>query len=133
MLMGLKEGQAKMSKSDPDSAIFMEDEPADVNRKIKKAFCPEKVIKDNPIIDYCKNIIFEKFEKFTIKRKPENGGDQVFTNYADLEKDFAEGVIHPGDLKPAVAEAINSILQPVRDHFAKDPYAKKLLETIKKW
>lgn len=25
MLMGLKEGQEKMSKSDPDSAIFMED------------------------------------------------------------------------------------------------------------
>jgi hypothetical protein len=26
MLMGLKAGQAKMSKSDPESAIFMEDE-----------------------------------------------------------------------------------------------------------
>lgn len=25
MLMGLKQGQAKMSKSDPDSAIYMED------------------------------------------------------------------------------------------------------------
>lgn len=30
MLMGLKEGQEKMSKSDPDSAIFMEDSVADV-------------------------------------------------------------------------------------------------------
>jgi len=40
MLMGLKEGQEKMSKSDPDSAIFMEDEASDVKRKIKKAFCP---------------------------------------------------------------------------------------------
>jgi len=41
MLLGLKEGQEKMSKSDPDSAIFMEDEIADVQRKIKKkAFCP---------------------------------------------------------------------------------------------
>ena len=30
MLMGLKEGQEKMSKSDPDSAIFMEDAAADV-------------------------------------------------------------------------------------------------------
>ena len=29
-----------MSKSDPNSAIFMEDEAADVERKIKKAFCP---------------------------------------------------------------------------------------------
>ena len=30
MLMGLKEGQEKMSKSDPDSAIFMEDSITDV-------------------------------------------------------------------------------------------------------
>jgi tyrosyl-tRNA synthetase len=30
MLMGLKEGQEKMSKSDPDSAIFMEDSVTDV-------------------------------------------------------------------------------------------------------
>ena len=36
MLMGLKQGQEKMSKSDPDSAIFMEDSEADVKRKIKQ-------------------------------------------------------------------------------------------------
>merc|ERR1719324_306055 len=40
MLYGLKEGQAKMSKSDPDSAIFMEDAPEDVTRKIQNAYCP---------------------------------------------------------------------------------------------
>lgn len=34
MLMGLKEGQDKMSKSDPDSAIFMEDAAEDVKRKV---------------------------------------------------------------------------------------------------
>ena len=43
-----------MSKSDPDSAIFMEDTVEDVNRKIKKAFCPERQIENNPIIDYTK-------------------------------------------------------------------------------
>ena len=37
MLMGLKEGQEKMSKSDPDSAIFMEDAAEDVKRKVS---CP---------------------------------------------------------------------------------------------
>merc|ERR1719222_779571 len=40
MLMGLLEGQEKMSKSDPNSAIFMEDAEHDVNSKIKKSFCP---------------------------------------------------------------------------------------------
>jgi hypothetical protein len=35
MLYGMKAGQEKVSKSDPDSAIFMEDEPKDVERKIE--------------------------------------------------------------------------------------------------
>jgi hypothetical protein len=37
------QGQEKMSKSDPNSAIFMEDSEGDVNTKIKKAFCPPQV------------------------------------------------------------------------------------------
>ncbi len=37
------QGQEKMSKSDPNSAIFMEDSEADVNTKIKKAYCPPQV------------------------------------------------------------------------------------------
>jgi tryptophanyl-tRNA synthetase len=32
-----------MSKSDPNSAIFMEDSEGDVNVKIKKAYCPPQV------------------------------------------------------------------------------------------
>jgi tryptophanyl-tRNA synthetase len=40
----LLQGQEKMSKSDPNSAIFMEDSEGDVNVKIKKAFCPPQVI-----------------------------------------------------------------------------------------
>ena len=42
MLYGLKAGQEKMSKSDPDSAIFMEDTKEDVHRKIMNAYCPLK-------------------------------------------------------------------------------------------
>jgi len=40
MISGLIEGQEKMSKSNPDSAIFMEDTPEEVKKKIKKAYCP---------------------------------------------------------------------------------------------
>jgi len=67
MLAGLKQGQEKMSKSDPDSAIFMEDEKADVKRKITKAYCPPLVVEGNPILDYTKHIIFGKFPSFTVK------------------------------------------------------------------
>ena len=133
MLSGLKEGQAKMSKSDPDSAIFMEDKEEDVKRKIKKAYCPEKIVEGNPILDYAKSIIFEKWGSFTVKRDAKNGGDVHYANYSELEKDFVAGNLHPGDLKANVADAINKLLQPVREHFEKDPYAKKLLEQIKQW
>ena len=36
MLMGLKEGQEKMSKSEPDSALFMEDTAEDITRKVSR-------------------------------------------------------------------------------------------------
>lgn len=88
MMLGLKEGQVKMSKSDPDSAIFMEDTVEDVNRKIKKAFCPPGITFENPILDYSKHIIFESFNGMDIKRKPENGGDIHFDKYEQLEVYF---------------------------------------------
>lgn len=133
MLMGLKEGQEKMSKRDPDSAIFMEDSVADVNRKLKKAFCPEKVIANNPIVDYCKSILFPSFGHVEVHRSPENGGYKCYNTYEELCRDFEEGALHPKDLKTSCADGINKLLQPVRDHFANDPYAKKLLDTIKGW
>ena len=43
-----------MSKSDPNSAIFMEDTAEDVKEKIRKAYCPPTVLVDNPILDYTK-------------------------------------------------------------------------------
>ena len=66
MLMGLKEGQEKMSKSDPESAIFMEDTADDVKRKIKKAYCPPQVVEKNPIIDYAKHIVLGYYKKIDI-------------------------------------------------------------------
>jgi len=68
MILGLT--GKKMSKSDPDSAIFLEDSESEVVRKIKKAYCPEKDKKDNPILEYMKYLVFEKYGSVLIKRKP---------------------------------------------------------------
>ena len=131
MIPGLKQGQLKMSKSDPQSAIFMEDSIPEVNSKIKGAFCPEMIVKDNPVMEYAKQIVFP-LTKLSVKRKEENGGDKEYLDYESMESDFKEGKLHPGDLKPAVAKAINEILQPVRDHFKNNPQAKRLLKQVKK-
>ncbi|KAK6947783.1 Aminoacyl-tRNA synthetase, class Ic [Dillenia turbinata] len=132
MLPGLQEGQEKMSKSDPSSSIFMEDEEAEVNLKIKKAFCPPKIVQGNPCLEYVKYIIFPWFNnKFTIERDIKNGGDKIYTSFEELCADYESGDLHPGDLKPALAKALNTILKPVRDHFTKNAEAKDLLRRVK--
>ncbi|EQC40100.1 tyrosyl-tRNA synthetase [Saprolegnia diclina VS20] len=133
MLMGLKQGQEKMSKSDPDSAIFMEDTASDVSRKIKKAYCPPGQVNDNPIMDYMKHIIFPLFTTgVTVKRKEDFGGDKTYLTYEELAADYAAEAIHPGDLKPTLTDYLNQILEPVRQHFSQGE-AKKLLAEIKKF
>jgi len=47
-----------MSKSNPDNAIFMDDNVSEVKRKITKAFCEPKNIEKNPLLDWAKHIIF---------------------------------------------------------------------------
>mmetsp|Transcript_17041 Transcript_17041/g.43509 ORF Transcript_17041/g.43509 Transcript_17041/m.43509 type:complete len:360 (+) Transcript_17041:58-1137(+) len=133
MLSGLKEGQTKMSKSDPKSAIFMEDEEQSVREKIKGAFCPVGQVEGNPCMDYMKHIVFPKLGTVLIKRSADNGGDKEYTSYEEMAADYSSQALHPGDLKPALTAALNEILQPVRDHFNNDPKAKELLEKVKRW
>ncbi|MFT4343511.1 MAG: tyrosine--tRNA ligase [Candidatus Woesearchaeota archaeon] len=142
MLMGLSEPPQsdlkgaeaaiakKMSKSNPDSAIFMTDTEEDIKRKLKKAYCPEKQVQDNPVLEYCKYILFEKFDLMKVKRPEKYGGNVVYSSYTDLEKDFADGSLHPMDLKQMVSEYLNELLIPVRTYFEENQEAKLLKETV---
>lgn len=75
-----------MSKSDPFSAIFMEDSEADVNEKINLAYCKSCEVYDdkgdfiNPIMDYTKSIIFGAYDTIEIVRTPQNGGNRLLLN-----------------------------------------------------
>ncbi|KAL9655144.1 hypothetical protein ABK040_008920 [Willaertia magna] len=132
MLPGL-DGSTKMAKSNPDAAIFMEDAETEVSRKIKIAFCEPGNVEKNPPLEYIKYIVLPMKEQFTVERKEENGGNIVYTKYEDIEADFKEQRLHPGDLKPALAKAINDILKPVRDHFKDNSEARELLAKVKKF
>ncbi len=130
MLKSLVQDVEKMSKSIPDSAIFMEDSAKEVDRKIKKAYCPEKNVEDNPIFDYIKYLIFPKFGKFELKREEKFGGDKTYKTYEEMCDDYMKGNLFPGDVKPNVARLINEMIEPVRKHFENDPEAKKILQLI---
>ena len=142
MLMGLGQPPAtelkgadrgielKMSKSKPDTAIFMDDSHDEIKRKIGKAYCPEGQAEDNPILEYCKYIIFDKFDTFKIERPAKYGGDLEFKSYDELLDVFVKKELHPMDLKTGAAEHINKLIEPVRKHFEKGK-AKELLEQVK--
>jgi tyrosyl-tRNA synthetase len=122
--------EQKMSKSNPASSIFMTDSEDEVNEKFRKAYCPLGQIKDNPILEYCKYIIFEKVNKFVIEREKKFGGEISFKTYSELEKAFRKKEIHPLDLKKASARYINELLEPIRKHFIEDKKAKELLKRV---
>jgi len=130
-LTGVDAGIAKkMSKSNPDSAIFMTDSKKEIERKFNKAYCPEGEAEDNPVLEYCKYIVFEKIEEFVIERPEKFGGTVKYKSYSDLEDDFVAKKLHPMDLKKATAKYINEFLEPVRQHFEKNAKAKALKKKV---
>jgi len=111
--------QMKMSKSKADTAIWVHDSEEEITKKINQAFCEEKEVDYNPVLNWAGHVLFWNREKpFIIERKEEHGGDVEFATYDELAKAFGAGEVHPMDLKAAVAGELIQLLQPVRDHFA---------------
>lgn len=82
----------------------------------------------NPILCYLRTLVFQAYPTFLLEREEKNGGNKEYTSYQQIEKDYFEDKIHPKDLKNSLAITLNKLMQPVRDHFKNDPYAKGLLE-----
>jgi len=122
--------EMKMSKSRPDSAIFMDDSGDEIRRKVGKAYCPERRAELNPILEYCRYMIFEKIKAMRIERPKKFGGDIEIGSYAELERLYKEGGLHPMDLKNAVAFYLNEFLAPARRHFSSGK-PKSLLEEVR--
>ena len=117
LIPGLTAG-GKMSASDKGSKIDLIDTEADVKKKLNSAFCPEGAVEDNGVLAFCKYVIMtlkqDKGEEFVIKRPEKWGGNLSYKTYDELEKDFVEKKLHPMDLKQALAEEVNKLLETVR-------------------
>jgi len=103
----------KMSSSLGNYLSVDDDENA-IGKKIKGAFCPAKVVEDNPILEIFRYHIFPRFDHVTIERPEKYGGDLYFEKIDLLSQEFKEGKLHPMDLKNTAASYLNEIIEPVR-------------------
>lgn len=117
LITSLKGPGQKMSKSIPGSGISVTDSYEEIEKCIKNAYCPEKIVEDNPLLQISKLIIFPRFEHIEIKRDKKFGGNVKFKNYEELEKVYAAGKLHPLDLKKAVTEYLEKIVAPIRKNY----------------
>jgi len=133
LISGLAGGHrgAKMSASEKQGKISLLDSPKEVVQKLNAAFCPAREIERNGVLELLRLAIYpvveSKGKKFVVERPEKFGGTVTFGNYSQFEQAYADGQIHPADLKAAVAKYLNEILAPIRKKFSA-PTMRKLLK-----
>lgn len=117
LITSLKGPGQKMSKSIPGSGISVTETYDEIKKTISAAYCPEKDTTNNPILQIINLVIFPRVKEFKIKRPSKYGGDVAFKSYGELVASYADGGIHPMDLKSAVAEELEKIIAPIRKNY----------------
>jgi tyrosyl-tRNA synthetase len=121
---------SKMSKSVAESGIVVHDDPEVIRKKLRSAYCPEKEVENNPVIEIARYTIFPWSQDFTIDRPAKYGGSTTFTTADELEEHYRLGKVHPLDLKNAAAESLIRILEPVREEFLRHPELLKKMQEM---
>lgn len=114
LITSLKGPGSKMSKSIPGSGISVVDTQEEIRKAINEAYCPIKIIEDNPVIQLVQYIIFPRIKKIEILRPAKFGGNVSFENIQKLKESYSAGELHPADLKTAVIENLEKIIAPIR-------------------
>ena len=118
----------KMSKSIPNSAIFVHDSEEEIHKKIKGAYCPEKITEGNPVFEIMKWILYrEDSDEVRIERDKKFGGD-IVAPFREIEDLYKRGEIHPMDLKQHVSIELSKMLKPCRDKFL----GSEIVEEVRK-
>ena len=126
LLTGLQGGgrmdfESKMSKSKPDSCIYIHDPPEEIKRKVNKAFCTPQQLDGNSVIEHWKYLIFNRHEEVRIERDERFGGPLTVKSFEELARLYSSEQLHSQDLKGATAHCIDELLAPVRKYFEARP------------
>ncbi len=119
---------SKMSKSNPDSTIFIHDSPDEIKSKISKAWCEEGNIENNPLLEISKQIIFHEYDTMPVERPEKFGGNIEYSDYSQLESDFSAKKLHPTDLKQTVSRLLPSIISKISGNLAVENDVTELIK-----
>ena len=119
--MSLGTPTSKMSKSDPAGCVFLLENPDDIMRKFKKA------ITDS---DTERCVRFSPDEKPGVANLMSIYASVTGRSYAEIEAEF-EGKGY-GAFKPAVGEAVVSMLAPIQEETKRILADKAYLESVYK-
>ena len=103
--------------------------------KMKKAFCEPGNVGFCPPIDVASTFGFgldpDSGNIVTIQRSEENGGNVEFRNREEMEAAFANGSLHPGDLKGKVSTIIVEVLDKLVQGIKADGDTTKASKALK--
>lgn len=121
---------SKMSKSKPQYAVWVHDSAEEIFAKLKKAYCPmadmisEGDIEKIPLLQWSRLLIYPSGRTITINSK-------VYSTYQAFYEDYKSGLIHPLDLKKAVAFTFAEWFAPIREFVLQSPEGMNKVKQIK--
>jgi len=113
--------ERKMSKSDPSSGIPIPAERPTIVERLQSAFCPAKQADGNPVVEIVRFIVFPWEGRLHVDRPAKYGGPVEFASEAEFVSSWTNGTLHPQDLKAAVADALDRLVEPARRYFTAHP------------
>lgn len=114
LLTGLSAGKTPIIQEDDDQIDIL-DNPKQIKKKISKAFCEPGNVQENGVLPIVKDILFPIYGTFDVSRPAEYGGDVRYATIEEVEKDFSEQKLHPGDLKKGVESKVVTLLQSITE------------------
>ena len=118
--LSLKPPAAEADLAVGDGELLLLETQPDAQKKIKKAFCEPGNVEHCPPIALASEVVLAYGEARELVVPSKGAEPQTFGSAAQLQAAFAAGTLHPGDLKPAVRDAVEAVLQRVRAHVQAD-------------
>ncbi|KAF4983632.1 hypothetical protein FZEAL_984 [Fusarium zealandicum] len=108
---------SKMSSSDENSKIDLLDAPDVVAKKVRKAECVPKVVEGNGVLALVEYVLLPcsglKTGTRAFKVERRDAEPLVYTTIKQMQEDYANDVLTPQMLKPAVAQGLVDLMTPI--------------------